>query len=186
MLITSLYAGYSFGQEQLSLDGEWLIVFDDQNIGRSESWIHPEVFDQQEDRRTISVPSAWELIKQDYEGVAFYKHIFSVPDSWDDKVIRLQFGAVNYLSEIWLNNEVVGYNEGGFTPFEFRVDEMIKTGEENILMLRVMGPIIMTNKEIDGYKKMETAQWRGGITGGIYQSVKLVATGKSYIDDVYN
>ena len=44
------------------------------------------------------------------------------------KIINIQFDAVNYLSEIWINDQAVGYHEGGFTPFEFRVDGMIKVG----------------------------------------------------------
>ena len=186
-LIVALLS-YSNGlnaQQELSLDGEWQIIFDKANIGKTEQWTESSVFDDQDSIRSINVPSAWELIEQDYEGVAFYKKTFTVPQSWENKIIRLQFGAVNYLSEVWLNDEVVGFNEGGFTPFEFRVDEMIKPGEENVLTMRVMGPIMMTDQEIDGYGKLETAQWRGGITGGIYQSVNLVATGNVYVEDVF-
>ena len=50
----------------------------------------------------------------------------SVPASWKGKVIRLHFDAVNFLSEVWLNDQAVGVHEGGFTPFEFRVDKLIR------------------------------------------------------------
>ena len=45
-------------------------------------------------------------------------------------MVRLHFGAVNYLAEVWLNDAVVGFHEGGFTPFMFRVDEMLKSVED--------------------------------------------------------
>jgi beta-galactosidase len=80
---------------------------------------------------------------------------------------------------------VVGFHEGGFTPFGFRVDEMIKPGQANVVTLRVVGPIILSDKQVDGIGKMETPQWRGGITGGIWQSVCLEATGDIYVDDVF-
>jgi hypothetical protein len=172
-------------QEELSLDGKWEIVFDENNEGRDADWMNADIFEKLAEKRDIKVPSAWELIKQDYEGVAFYKKTFDVPVGWEGRIIRLQFGAVNYLSEVWLNNEVVGYHEGGFTPFEFRVDEMIRAGETNVLTIRVVGPIILTDKKVDGIGKMETPQWRGGLTGGIWQEVKLVSSGDIYIDDVY-
>ncbi len=175
----------SLGQHEISLDGEWEIIFDEENIGRHAHWHRPDIFDLNPDKRFIDVPSAWELIKQDYEGVAFYKKAFSVPADWKEKVIRLQFGAVNYLAEVWLNEEVVGYHEGGFTPFEFRVDEMINAGKSNVLVLRVVGPITLADKKIDGIGKMETPQWRGGLTAGIWQEVKLVATNDIFIDDVF-
>ena len=176
---------YTTAQTEHSLNGQWEIIFDEQNEGRDADWMKSEVFAKHPDRQVIEVPAAWETIKKDYEGVAFYKKTFDVPSDWQDKVIRLQFGAVNYLSEVWLNDEVVGFHEGGFTPFEFRVDEMIKVGESNTLTLRIVGPITLTDKKIDGIGKMETAQWRGGLTGGIWQDVNLVATSDIYIEDVF-
>ncbi len=172
-------------QSAISLNGEWEIIFDDKNEGRQAKWMQAEVFATHPNRQTIEVPAAWERSRKDYEGVAFYYKNFEVPAAWKDQVIRLQFGAVNYLAEVWLNDEVVGFHEGGFTPFEFRVDEMIKAGETNVLTLRVVGPIVLTQKVIDGVGPMETPQWRGGITGGIWQEVQLIATGPTYIDDVY-
>ncbi|NRB49429.1 MAG: beta galactosidase jelly roll domain-containing protein [Saprospiraceae bacterium] len=172
-------------QNTMSLNGQWDIIFDSQNEGREAGWMQAAIFEAQVNKETIQVPAAWERYKKDYEGVAFYRKQFKVPQQWDGKVVRLQFGAVNYLTEVWLNDEVVGFHEGGFTPFEFRVDEMIKAGSNNVLTLRVVGPIILSDQEIDGMKKMEVPQWRGGITGGIWQSVQLVATEAVYVKDVY-
>lgn len=170
---------------ELPLDGDWEIIFDHKNEGKVAKWYDDSVFQSHNAIRRLKVPGSWELIEMDYEGVAFYHHKFKVPGNWAGKVIRLQFDAVNYLSEVWLNNSVVGFHEGGFTPFEFRVDEMIRPGELNVLTLRVVGPIILSDKEVDGVKALETPQWRGGITGGIWQSVRLKATGDIYVDDVF-
>ncbi|MCP4274767.1 MAG: hypothetical protein GY779_00225, partial [Gammaproteobacteria bacterium] len=91
-----------------------------------------------------------------------------------------------YRAEVYLNDNVVGVHEGGFTPFSFRIDSMLKFDQDNIITLRVLGPILLdTDKVIDGMGAMETPQWRGGITGGIWQSVRLVVTDKSYINDVF-
>ena len=172
-------------REVQSLDGTWEIVFDPANQGRSAGWNVDAKFQQLAERRKIAVPSAWELIEKDYEGVAFYRHEFEVPAGWTDKIVHLQFGAVNYLSEIWLNGEAVGFHEGGFTPFEFRVDQVLKPGKTNVLAVRVVGPIMLSEKVVDGVGPQETPQWRGGLTGGIWQSVKLVATGDVRVQDVF-
>ncbi|MDW3652548.1 MAG: glycoside hydrolase family 2 TIM barrel-domain containing protein [Bacteroidia bacterium] len=176
-----------FSQEErsLSLDGAWEIIFDEHNEGREADWMKDKIFSNHASKEFIQLPIAWETIKQDYEGVAFYRKEFEVPADWENKLIRLHFGAVNYLSEVWINDEVVGYHEGGFSPFEFRVDEMIKVGEKNVVTLRVVGPLFLSDKEIDGMKALETPQWRGGISGGIWQSVQLLASEQLYIDDVY-
>lgn len=190
VLLLSLLGFSCFAQKdsdnsEISLDGNWEIVFDHNNEGRDLEWFLDSKFQKNVSKRDIKVPSSWELIEQDYEGVAFYRYSFSIPENWSDKVIRLQFDAVNYLSEVWVNDEVVGFHEGGFTPFEFRVDEMIKPGEVNVITMRVVGPIILSDKEIDGVKALETPQWRGGISGGIWQSVKLVETEAIFVEDVF-
>ncbi|MHC4537294.1 MAG: glycoside hydrolase family 2 protein, partial [Planctomycetota bacterium] len=88
-------------------------------------------------------------------------------------------------SEVWINDNAVGFHEGGFTPFKFRIDKLLKPAEENTLILRVAGPILMQNKSIDGIGKMETPQWRGAIAGGIWQPVKLIATDEILVRDVF-
>ncbi|HEC01919.1 MAG TPA: hypothetical protein ENI81_00155, partial [Phycisphaerales bacterium] len=108
------------GREQ-SLDGTWQIVFDPENVGRTAKWFRTNHFPAAQ-ARDISVPGCWELTEKDYEGVAFYRHTFRVPERWEGMVVRLQFDAVNFLAEVWLNDVAIGVHEGGFTPFEFRVD----------------------------------------------------------------
>lgn len=171
-------------KESQSLDGSWQIVFDPTNGGGARQWVREENFPREQGRE-IAVPSCWELIEKDYEGVAFYRRTFTVPNSWQGKVVRLQFDAVNFRAEVWLNATAVGSHEGGFTPFKFRVDDLLKFDGENTLIVRVVGPILLQNKRVDGMGPMETPQWRGAITGGIWQPVRLIATGDVYVKDVF-
>ncbi|MFH1716817.1 MAG: sugar-binding domain-containing protein [Planctomycetota bacterium] len=185
LLVLSLCCHADDGmRESLSLDGTWQIIFDRNNEGRRNEWFREENFPKEKSRQ-ITVPSCWELTEKDYEGVAFYRRTFVVPAKWEGKVVRLHFDAVNYRAEVWLNGQAVGFHEGGFTPFEFRVDKLIKAGRQNTLTLRVVGPILLQDKTIDGVGKMETPQWRGAITGGIWQPAKLIATGDVYVKDVF-
>ncbi len=172
-------------RDTVALDGTWEIIFDPENMGRETGWHDAARFAASGHRRKIPVPSCWEEYEKDYEGVAWYRRDFTVPADWADRVVRLHFDAVNFQSEVWLNNQSVGFHQGGFTPFEFRVDETLKPGETNTLTVRVAGPILMTNQRIEGIGKMETPQWRGAITGGIWQPVRLIATGETHIDDVF-
>jgi hypothetical protein len=104
---------------------------------------------------------------------------------WEGKVVHVQFDAVNFQSEVWVNDKAAGFHEGGFTPFKFRIDKLLNAGVENTIILRVAGPILMQDKSIDGVGKMETPQWRGAIAGGIWQPVQLIATDEMYIKDVF-
>jgi hypothetical protein len=184
----SVYAQESKENSQtLSLDGEWEIIFDSENRGKEKGWYLDENFDQQSNKREIKVPSCWEEIEKDYEGVAFYRRKFNVPESWEGRIVQLHFDAVNFKSEVWINDQEVGFHEGGYTPFDFRIDKLLKAGEENTVTLRVVSAIIMSGKEtIDGtIGKQQAPQWRGGIAGGIWQSVKLKSTGNAGISDVF-
>ena len=137
-------------REFQSLDGQWEIVFDKANEGRAGEWQKQKVFQSLEKRRKIVVPSCWEEIEQDYEGVGFYGKKFKVSNDWKGKVVRLQFGAVNYVAEVYVNDTPVGRHEGGYANFEFRIDDLLKFGKENFLSLRVIGPIVATDQVIDG------------------------------------
>lgn len=170
---------------ELSLNGVWDIIFDDENKGVSEKWVLNENFENHPDKEEIAVPSCWEQIKQDYEGVGIYRTTFTTPEGWDDKVVELHFEAVNYKSEFWINDQVVGFHEGGYTPFSFRIDKLLKAGEENVLIVRVISPIILTDKYIDGLGRQEVPMWRGALNGGIWQDVTLKAKGTSGIKDVF-
>ncbi|WP_167615132.1 glycoside hydrolase family 2 protein [Maribellus sediminis] len=171
--------------DQISLNGKWEIIFDEKDEGVEGKWYLNNNFETHSAIRQIDVPSCWEEYEMNYEGVAFYRKKFFVPAEWKDKIIYLNFDAVNYVAECWFNNHVVDYHEGGFTPFSFRIDKLLKFGEENILTMRVVGPIILTDKRIDNMGRQETPQWRGGISGGIWQPVSITATGAVRINDVF-
>ena len=178
--------GHAAVREVQSLDGQWQIAFDPANEGRASTWHKQEVFQGLENSRSIAVPSCWEEIEQDYEGVATYGKTFSVSRGWKGKIVRLQFDAVNYIAEVWLNDHCVGRHEGGYGPFEFRVDDLLNFGKENFLSLRVVGPIVSRDDlVIDGLGKNDAPHWRGAIVGGIWQSVRLVASGPIGVDDVF-
>lgn len=177
-------ASSMIAKETQSLDGTWQIVFDPANEGRAHKWTTQEVF-QSLDARAIEVPSCWEEIEQDYEGVATYGKTFRVPPGWEGKTVRLQFDAVNYIAEVWLNDHCIGRHEGGYGSFEFQVDDLLEFDDENFLSLRVLGPIVHTKQVIDGIGQNDMPHWRGAITGGIWQSVRLVASGSVFVDDVF-
>ncbi|MEN8115631.1 MAG: sugar-binding domain-containing protein [Bacteroidota bacterium] len=178
-----------FAQEHesyfLSLDGKWGIIFDHENIGLDSTWYLDKNFDAHTAIRQIDVPSCWEEYKKNYEGVAFYRKKFTLPKSWENKILELKFDASNYKTEVWINDQPVGFHEGGYTPFSFRIDKLAKPGEENTLTARVIGPIILTDQRIDGLGRQEVPMWRGAIAGGIWQPVNIYASGTTRIADVF-
>lgn len=171
--------------ETLSLDGAWQIVFDHRNEGRAAQWYKQPVFESLANRRTIQVPSCWETIEKDYEGAAWYGLRVRVPASWKDKKIRVRFGAVNYRAEVWINDQPAGFHEGGYTPFELTIGDLLRPGEESFIAVRVLGPVLTKDTILDGIGPNETPHWRGAITGGIWQSVALLASGDIYFSRIF-
>ena len=173
------------GREIISLNGPWEIQFDQNNTGKETGLLTDEsaVFG-----RTIEVPSTWNCIEPEYEGVAFYRKRFTVQPEIKDKKIRLRFGAVNYYAEVSLNGTILGVHEGGYTPFEFDITGVVRFGSENVLTVRVVDPPNDgSGRAIDGIKHMEIPSgkesWYVNFSG-IWQNVELVITNKTYIEDI--
>ena len=149
--------------ETLSLNGAWQIEIGGQS-------------------GEIDVPSAWEA--QGYSGKAgvndpvIYRRSFDVPEEWEDANIWLQFGAVSYYAEVFVNGISVGTHEGLWTAFEFDVTKAVRVGEANQLEVRVIKP---------GYRE-DRFPYRDVLVGflpyvfdtfgGIWQGVMLVALSK--------
>jgi beta-galactosidase len=170
--------------DNINLDGVWDIYFDSENKALSQE-LYLDVNFSKTNYESINVPSVWELSRKDYEGAAIYRTIFTIPKEWEGRLVDLNFKSSNYKTEVWINDNPIGFHEGGFTPFSFNINRMVKYGQENTLTVRVIGPILLTDNRIDGMGRMEVPQWRGAITGGIWQSVSLRSSGQTKISDVY-
>ena len=147
-----------------SLDGTWQVIYDHDNKGRTLNLQQRENFYAREDVEQITVPACLEEFKQDYEGVAWYGKTFTLPSDWQEKTIRLHFGAVNYRAEIWVNGEAVGAHEGGYIGFELLIDDLLTEGE-NFIAVRVITPLILRDVVIDGLGRDDMPHWRGAIAG---------------------
>ena len=51
-----------------------------------------------------------------YDGV-WYRRSFDVDAADSGKFVKLIFLAVNYVADVWVNGQYIGYHEGGYTPF---------------------------------------------------------------------
>ncbi|WP_424492413.1 glycoside hydrolase family 2 protein [Salinimicrobium sp. GXAS 041] len=69
----------------------------------------------------------------------WYETTFDVPSSWKRKNVILNFGAVDWKADIWLNDVKIGSHSGGYAPFSFDITPFLKTGGQN-LTVRVWDP----------------------------------------------
>lgn len=110
----------------------------------------------------------------------WYRRVFNLPKEFNKGRVILHFGAVDYLCEVRINNEVAGKNVGGYFPFSFDITKLIKSGE-NIIEVKVIDP---SEKGIQARGKQTTK--RGGIwytpQSGIWQTVWLESVPERYIE----
>ena len=111
-----------------------------------------------------------------------YRRSFDVPFSWKGKKVLLHFGAVDWKTDVWVNDVKVGSHTGGFTPFSFDITEALQ-GKNNTLLVKVWDP---TDKGYQPRGKQVSRPegiWYTPVTG-IWQTVWLEPVSESYIQDL--
>ena len=90
--------------------------------------------------------------------------------------VLLYFGAANYDCRVWVNGKEAGHHVGGFTPFNFDVTEMLKEGENTVIVK------VDNKRHAEDVPTLIFDWWN---YGGITRDVKLVKVTPVYIED-YN
>lgn len=124
------------------LSGEWTFQHDDADRGLAERWYDRATLDE-----NIIVPfppesSASTIGDTAYHRIFWYQRDISAADlegagHGADARLMLNFGAVDYRAQVWLNGSFVGTHEGGHTPFSFDVTDVLVDGGSQSLVLRV-------------------------------------------------
>lgn len=113
------------------------------------------------------------------DSVLWYQREFTVPSAWAGKEIMLNFGAVDWKADVWVNNVQVGSHTGGYTPFSFNISKALQKGE-NTLTIKVWDP---TDKGFQPRGKQvgnPESIWYTPVTG-IWQTVWLEPVEENYI-----
>lgn len=110
-----------------------------------------------------------------YQGPAWYRKHFTVPEELAGKELSVHFEAVMGKSKVWLNGHLLAEHYGGYLPFEVKLNAYLKEGD-NVLAVWADNsddPTFPPGKE---QTRLDFAYF-----GGIYRDVWLVATNKVFI-----
>ena len=164
-------------RQRIDLNGTW-------NFG---------VFDRRSDQkpprgdRIIEVPRSYQSAFADlfsHTGYASYTRSgFVVPEDWFADRIVLHFDAVNYWCEVWINGTPVGTHHGGYTPFEFCINEAVHDDECNEIALWVLSPAIDDDRFPLAEVPHGKQDWYGP-AGGIWQDVYIERRPAAYIESL--
>ncbi|HCX29581.1 MAG TPA: beta-glucuronidase [Blastocatellia bacterium] len=182
------------GRKTVSLDGQWQTIIDPYETGyydyrylpsadgyfkdakpKTKSDLIEYDFDTSE---SLAVPGDWNTQKERlllYEGTIWYKKSFDYKKKPNTRLF-VYFGAANYLADVYLNGEKLGRHEGGFTPFNFEVTNLVRD-KANSLIVKVDN-----QRRRDAVPTLNTDWWN---YGGLTREVKLIETPATFVQDYF-
>jgi beta-glucuronidase len=182
------------GRKTINLDGRWHTIIDPYEAGYYDYRYQPSAngyfkdakpktksdlieydFDTSE---SLNVPGDWNTQRERlllYEGTIWYKKSFDYQRKENTRLF-VYFGAANYLADVYLNGEKIGRHEGGFTPFNFEVTNLVRD-KSNSLIVKVDN-----KRRRDAVPTLITDWWN---YGGLTRQVRLVETQTTFVQDYF-
>jgi len=117
------------------------------------------------------------------ENELWYNRMFTIPSTWKGKKVQLNFGAIDWKADIWINDIKIGTHKGGYTPFSIDITPYINKGNEQKLIIRIWDP---SNKGFQPRGKQVTKPsgiWYTSVTG-IWQTVWMEPVGDNFISRI--
>ena len=180
--------------ESMSLNGVWNYIVDVQEEGYYDYRMKPmrngffinakpqrpeDLIEYDFDKSDVmQIPSDWNTKDERlffYEGTVWFKKSFQAVPMEDYRTL-LYFGAVNYDCHVWLNGQKAGHHVGGFTPFNYDVSDLLKEGENTVIVK------VDNKRHAEDVPTIIFDWWN---YGGITRDVRLVKVPKVYLED-YN
>ena len=178
--------------ESMSLNGEWNYIVDVQEEGYYDYRMNPtrwgffqnakpqkpeDLIEYDFDKSpTMRIPGDWNTQDERlffYEGTVWFKKSFQAVPMQDVRTL-LYFGAINYDCHVYVNSRHVGRHIGGFTPFNYDISDLLKEGENTII-------VKVDNKRHAEDVPTQIFDWWN--YGGIIRDVKLVKVTPVYLED---
>ena len=162
----------------VNLNGEWEYAI------KPKGEVEPQTFDG-----NILVPFA---IESSLSGVQkevgdanelWYKRTFSVPANWKNRDIVLNFGAVDWKADVFINDVLIGSHQGGFTPFSFNITPYLNGKSNQKLVVRVWDPSDKGYQPRGKQTSNPEGIWYTPVTG-IWQTVWIEPVATNHITSV--
>jgi beta-galactosidase len=100
-------------------------------------------------------------------GVGWYRKSFTLPETWQGKVVTVQFDGVYMNADVWINGQHLGNHPYGYTSFQYDLSKHVRFGDqENVLAVQVSN-------------QGRNSRWYSG--SGIYRHVWLKVTAPIHI-----
>ncbi|MCV9387334.1 sugar-binding domain-containing protein [Reichenbachiella ulvae] len=164
------YGQVSFG-DPVKINNQWKFKLDDVEQAQASD------FDD-EKWQTVDLPHDWSVTQplsptlasaQGYlpGGIGWYRKAIHIPKDKVGEKVYLYFEGVYNRSEVYINGQLLGKRPNGYISFMYDATPYIKTGEENVIAVRV------------DHSRQADSRWYTG--SGIYRDVWLVYANPMHI-----
>ena len=160
----------------VNLNGEWSFALDLSDSGRDRDFYNSKGFEQR-----ITVPFAPEsklsgIGYTDFINSVWYQRMIQIPSAWQGKRVKLNFGAVYYESEVYIDGRFVGRHYGGSDSFSFDITDFVSDGKEHSIVVHAESDLRSGTqpggKQSTNYYSYGSSYTR---TTGIWQTVWMEA-----------
>ena len=168
-----------------NLNGIWQFEIDRANSGAARELYKDNV----KFSKTINVPFCPEsklsgVEDKDFMAAVWYKNEVTLTKEQVEERVVLHFGACDYLTTLYINEQKVGEHKGGYVSFSFDITDFVKEGVNTITVYAqddTKSGMIPSGKQCERYHSYGCMYTR---TTGIWQTVWLEFTPKAYIKNV--
>jgi len=167
-------------KDWVNLNGEWTYKFDFVGSGLEQDYINSKGFDGK-----IVVPFAPEsklsgIGHTDFINHIWYQRSITVPSGWNDKNVLLNFGAVYYMAEVYIDGKFVGRHFGGSSSFSFDITSFVQPEKTHNLVVLASSDV-RSGKQAAGKQALQYTSHGCNYTRttGIWQTVWMEAVNPS-------
>ncbi|WP_404952740.1 beta-glucuronidase [Streptomyces sp. 147326] len=177
-------------RECTPLNGLWRFAVDTDGVGRTDGWWRRAL----PGRREAPVPASYNDLfpdpaVHDHVGDVWYQKVVRVPSRWEDRRIVLRFDSATHRAVVWLDDTEVAAHEGGYTPFEADLTDLVEPGAEHRVTV-VVDNTLTWQSIPPGYVEQTPDGPRQRYFhdffnyAGLHRSVWLYTTPRTHIDDI--
>jgi beta-galactosidase/beta-glucuronidase len=169
----------------LDLRGPWSFAMDDSNVGLASGWAsHDDAFD-----REICVPFPPEsrlsgIADPGIHPIVWYRRTFHIDRPASGQRVVAHFGAVDYVSDVWVNGSFVGTHRGGNTSFSLDITSALADGDQVVVVRAEDSSTDLAQPRGKQSWEPEPSWIWYGRTTGIWQPVWLETVPDAHIVDV--
>lgn len=115
----------------------------------------------------------------------WYKRTFTVPANWNNRRVKLHFGASDWQTTVWVNGTQVGVHKGGFDSFAYDITPQLNGGT-NTVVVSVYDPSQTGGQAVGKQRVNDVKPHPGGgifytAASGIWQTVWLEPVAPAHI-----